>query len=47
MSTTIETFTVVGMSCQHCIDAVTADHHHQIGIAQLARQRLHRPGHSG
>lgn len=35
MSTTIETFTVVGMSCQHCIDAVTAEVGRIAGVEQV------------
>ena len=37
--TSTETFTVVGMSCQHCIDAVTAEVGRIAGVEQVATRR--------
>ncbi len=35
MTTSIETFAVLGMSCQHCIDAVTAEVGRIAGVEQV------------
>jgi copper ion binding protein len=35
MNTSIETYAVVGMSCQHCIDAVTAEVGRIPGVEQV------------
>jgi copper ion binding protein len=35
MTTSTETYAVVGMSCQHCIDAVTAEVGRIAGVEQV------------
>ncbi|WP_426574380.1 heavy-metal-associated domain-containing protein [Aquihabitans sp. McL0605] len=35
MSTTTATYAVTGMSCQHCIDAVTAEVGRLVGVEQV------------